>query len=51
MNKQNNYRFYATLFDEYKWYLRNESENADKSFIDKINRVPNNGRKSTRKGK
>lgn len=38
--KPHQYNFYATLLDAFCWYQQSESENAEKEFIDKINRVP-----------
>lgn len=37
---QPKYKFYATLLDAFNWYQASESENAEKEFMDKINRVP-----------
>jgi hypothetical protein len=34
------YKFYATLLDSYKWYLKSESDDCLQELIDKINRVP-----------
>lgn len=34
------YRFYATLLDAFSWYLKSESEHAERELLDKINRVP-----------
>lgn len=43
MNQQQpkpDFKIYATLLDAFTWYQASESENAEKEFIDKINRVP-----------
>lgn len=40
LNRQPDYRFYATLLDSYQWYLSSEKEEAFQEFIDKLNRVP-----------
>ena len=34
------YKFYATLLDSYKWYVKSESDDALTDLINKINRVP-----------
>jgi hypothetical protein len=34
------YKFYASLFDSFDYYLSSESDTAEREFIDKINRVP-----------
>ncbi len=37
--QQPQYKFYPSLLDAYNWYASSESEDAEKEFIDKINRV------------
>jgi hypothetical protein len=34
------YKFYATLLDSYRWYLKSESDDCLQELINKINRVP-----------
>ena len=34
------YKIYPSLLDAFVWYQKSESENSEREFIDKINRVP-----------
>jgi hypothetical protein len=40
LNRQPTYKFYPSLLDAYKWYQASESDEAEKEFLDKINRIP-----------